>query len=173
MIYLPFPSEPDETTGRIVRLASPKDLSYLVDLQNKWRHTVGFLPTQVLQRYIDRGQVAIAEENGWPVGYVNWCGNAKGILRALQIAVEPELLRGKVGSSLMSIIRQFAAAHELSLIRLTSRVDLQANKFWPTLGFSPTGIFKRHTVRRLPLIEWTLPLLTSDSTSGVSLLATP
>ena len=170
MIYLPFPTAPDETTGRIVRVAVSKDLSYLVALQNKWRHTVGFLPTQVLSRYIDQSQVAIAEENGWPVGYVNWCGSSKSILRALQVAVEPELLRGKVGSSLMSIIRQYAAAHELSLIRLTSRVDLEANRFWPTLGFSPTAIFKRQTTRRLPLIEWSLPLLTSDATSGVSLL---
>ena len=172
MIYLPFPTRPDDTTGRVVRLATPRDLSYLVALQNKWRHTVGFLPTQVFTRYVDAGQIAIAEENGWPVGYVNWCGTAKGILRTIQVAVEPEMLRDKVGSSLMQIMRQFASAHELSLIRLTSRVDLQANKFWPTLGFSPTAIFKRHTQRNLPLIEWSLPLLTADAISGVS-LSTP
>ena len=170
MIYLPFPTQPDETTGRRVRLATANDLSYLVDLQNKWRHTVGFLPNSVLARYIDAGQVALAEENGWPVGYVDWCGNSKGILRTLQVAVEPEMLRDRVGSSLMQIMRQFASAHELSLIRLTSRVDLQANKFWPTLGFSPTAIFKRRTQRNLPLIEWSLPLLTADATSGISLV---
>lgn len=170
MIYLPFPAEADDSTGRRVRLATARDLTYLVDLQNKWRHTVGFLPSCVLKRYIDASQVAVALENGWPVGYVDWCGSSKGILRTLQVAVEPEMLRGKVGSSLMQIMRQFAVAHELSLIRLTSRVDLQANKFWPTLGFAPTAIFKRKTQRNLPLIEWSLPLLTADAISGVSLL---
>ena len=155
--------------GRAVRPATRRDLTFVNHCQRKWRESVGFLPTQVFERYIEAEQLAICEENGLPAGYVNWCGTTKGVTRVIQVAVEPELLRERIGSLLMSMIHNFAIANDQSIIRLTSRVDLFANKFWPTLGFVPTAIYRRPTVRKLQLIEWTKPLIFHDPTTGVTL----
>lgn len=173
MIHLPFAPSPDVEPNRLIRVATQADLSFVVHCQRQWSNALGFLPTCTLKRYIDARQVAVAEENGFPVGFVDWCGHAKSLLRVLQVAVEPDILRGRVGTDLMTMLKDFARDKQLSIMRLTCRAELAANHFWPTVGFTPTAIYHRETTRKVPLIEWTKARFLTEAITGVSLRSAP
>lgn len=140
---------------RAVRIATLGDLSFVIAQQKAWSDNLGFLPKQTFERYIPAGQIIVAEENGWPAGYVSFCGSSKGLLRVLQVAVHHDLLRAGVGTDMMRIIDAYAADNALSVTRLTCRDGLQANDFWPTIGFAQTAVYARATTRRRLLREWT------------------
>lgn len=173
MIHLPFANPTDDLPSRIIRPATQADLSFVVHCQRQWSNNLGFLPRSTLARYIGASQVAVAEENGFPCGFVDWCGTSKGTLRVLQVAVEPDILRGHVGTDLMTMLRDFSIANELSIIRLTCRAELPANHFWPTVGFHPTAIYHRATTRKIPLIEWTKARFLVEQLTGVTLETSP
>lgn len=143
---------------RAVRLATLADLSFVNAQQKAWSGNVGFLPSQTFERYIERGQIIIAEENGWPAGYISFCGSSKGLVRVLQVAVHHDLLREHVGTDMMRIIQQHAESNGASITRLTCRDGLPANDFWPTIGFVQTAVYARRTTRRRLLREWTKQL---------------
>ena len=144
--------------SRTVRLATLTDLPFVNAQQKAWSGNVGFLPSQTFERYIERGQIIIAEENGWPAGYISFCGSSKGLVRVLQVAVHHDLLREHVGTDMMRIIQQHAESNGASITRLTCRDGLPANDFWPTLGFVQTAVYARRTTRRRLLREWTKQL---------------
>lgn len=147
------------TRNRTVRTGTIQDLPYLTDLQSRWSQNVGFLPRCVLERYLERQQVYLVAENTQHAGYLLWTFRPDGLVRVLQVAIEPELLRTTLGSKVMRSLERRAIASNCSIIRLKSRSDLPANQFWPLFGFKPTAIVARPSNRGLPLIEWTLQLL--------------
>lgn len=158
MNALLFSTDQAPIVTRAVRLALPSDLQFVSDQQKAWSGNVGFLPLQTFERYIEAGQVIIAEENGWPAGYVSFCGSTKGILRILQVAVHHDLLREHIGTDMLQIMDAYAREHSLSVARLTCRDGLPANHFWPTAGFLQTAIYNRATTRKRLLREWTKQL---------------
>jgi hypothetical protein len=120
------------------------------------------LPACTHQRYIDAKHVLIVLENDEPAGYLNWTCTPKGLLRLPQVAIHPDLLRTTLGTKIMHSLRRTAERSNLAAIRLTSRTDLPANLFWPTLGFAPTAFLTPKTHRNKPHIEWTLQLQNSQ-----------
>ena len=146
------------TIFRTVKTASIRDLRFVVSLQRRWSNTVGFLPACTHQRYIEAGHVLIVLENDEPAGFLNFTITTKGLLRLPQVAIHPDLLRTTLGSKVMRTLIRHAERNQMGAIRLTSRSDLQANIFWPTLGFKPTAILTPRTRRNKPHIEWTLQL---------------
>lgn len=145
--------------NRTVRTGTIRDLAYLSDLQSRWSQNVGFLPRCVLERYLDREQVYLVAENTQQAGYLIWTFRPDGLVRILQVAIEPELLRTTLGTKVMRSLERRAITGNCSVIRLKSRSDLPANQFWPMFGFKPTAVIARPSNRGLPLIEWTLQLL--------------
>lgn len=147
---------------RSVTLATPADLPFVVHLQKLWSNNLGFLPRVALAEYINSKQLLLVRENGQAAGYLNWTCTKAGMVRIPQVALEPELLRTTVGSKIMAHLKRAAVRGDCSVIRLTSRSDLPANLFWPTLGFNVTAVYANPTKRNLPLFEWTMPLLSPD-----------
>lgn len=145
---------------RSIRHCLDTDLKYLMHLQNRWANNIGFLPRPALERYLRTRQTLIVLENDDPAGYLNWTFTRKGLVRIIQVAIEPELLRTTLGTKVMRHIERAAVRGKCSALRLSSRTNLPANQFWPQLGFQPTAIFHRPTNRGLPLIEWTKQLIT-------------
>jgi GNAT superfamily N-acetyltransferase len=151
------------TITRHVRPALPSDLTFLLDLQRKWSNNLGFLPRACFERYTASGQILVVTENDCPAGYLSWTWHKNGLLRLQQVAVHPDLLRTTIGSKIIRHILKAARSRSCSVVRLTSRSDLPANDFWPTFGFRCTAILRPQTTRNRPLLEWTLPLVSSDT----------
>lgn len=161
---------PASVPPRSIRYGKPTDLPYLIHLQKQWSQNVGFLPSSAFKRYLSTNQVLLVNEGGLEAGYLIWTFRHDGLVRIPQVAISPELLRTTLGSRIMNSITRSARSHSCSIIRLTSRSDLAANKFWPLFGFTPTAVIARPTTRGLPLIEWTLQL--TDAATIAHLLAT-
>lgn len=142
-----------------IRLAALTDLKYVVHLQRIWSNQVGFLPRAALTRYIDNRGTLLVRNNGQDAGYLSWQLTKKGLLRLIQIAVDPQLLREKLGSDVVTYIERAARAGACSVIRFQTRMDLDANLFWNDQGYTTTAVFQHPTARRRPLIEWTKCLL--------------
>jgi N-acetylglutamate synthase-like GNAT family acetyltransferase len=153
----------DQAIKRTIRQATAADLSFLLHLQRTWSNNVGFLPRQCFERYTLSGQILVVTENATPAGYLSWTAAPNGLLRLPQVAVHPDLLRTTIGTKLLRHVVRAAQRHCCSVVRLTSRSDLPANDFWPTLGFRCTAILTPKTTRNRPLLEWTLPLISSDA----------
>lgn len=152
------PTAAAPVTSRSLRLATPADLSLIVHLQAVYSDALGFLPTQVHERYISAGQVVIVMENNAPAGFVSYIPAKTGVCRIPQVAVHPDLLRTALGTSLICCLADAALNGGCTMLRLTSRSDLQCNAAWPVLGFLPSGYQTPRNSRKRPLIEWTLPL---------------
>ncbi len=58
----------------------------------------------------------------------------------------------------MTVIRDAAIIQGQTAIRLRSRQDLDANFFWPQLGYTLTAVHTPQGKRHLPRYEWTLHL---------------
>lgn len=160
-----LPPPPNETTDetplkRSVRLIREQDLLYLTHLQRVWSHNLGFLPKQAHARYARLKQGLVVLENNTPAGYLIWTISRKRLLRIIQVAVEPELLRTTIGTKVMRTIERAAAKQQCSALRLTSMANLPANLFWPELGFHSTLILTPESRKGLPHIEWTKQLVT-------------
>jgi len=166
----PFDASPASVGTRSIRTGTTGDLNYLKALQKQWSANVGFLPAVALKRYLDAGQVLLIDEGGLEAGYLIWTFRPDGLVRIPQVAISPELLRTTLGTkAIHSIIRSARRTH-CSVLRLKSRSDLPANRFWPNFGFKPTAAIARPTTRGLPLIEWTLQL--TDAATIAHMLAT-
>jgi hypothetical protein len=115
-----------------VRLALPADLPYVVALQNLNRESVGHLPTPALAERVDRGTVALSEENGEPCGYLLYDYTA-GVLRIPQACIQYDARRQTFGHALVAWVT--GRYPELAEMRLRCAADLEANLFWQGLGF--------------------------------------
>lgn len=150
-----MPSNQKSDGQHQIKIANNRDLSYVIHLQKTWSNQVGFLPKAALQRYIDNRATLLVHLNGQHAGYLSWQLTRKGLLRIIQIAIDPELLRGQLGTALVAYIEAAARRGSCSVIRCQTRIDLDVNLFANVRGYHPTAIFQSPTARRRPLIEWT------------------
>lgn len=156
--------------NRTVEPATPADLKYLIHLQKAWSNNVGFLPRCAFERYIDLRQILLVRENDAPAGYLIWTFRRDGVVRIPQVAVDFDLLRTTLGTKIVQHVKRAAIRGHCSILRLKSRSDLSANRFWPTVGFQPTAVITHPTHRGLPLLEWTAQL--TDAATIAHTLAT-
>lgn len=148
------PHGPQDT----VRTATLADLKFVLHLQRTWSRNLGFLPSVAIERYLARGGVTLVRTNQEPAGYLLHTINRDKLVRILQVAIDPELLRTTLGTLAMHHTLRQARAHGAALVRLTSRSDLIANQFWPNFGFKRTAILRPDTRKKLPHYEWSLQL---------------
>jgi len=150
---------PSPQPQRTITAAALEDLPYIVHLQRIWSNQVGFLPKSALERYIDSKNTLLVKERGQHAGYLNWTVTRNGLLRFIQIAIDPPLLRTALGTRLVNFTEDSARRNKCSLIRFQCRTDLFANHLWQALGFYPSAIYHRQTARRKPCLEWTKNLI--------------
>lgn len=147
------PSIPPSTPT--IRLACHKDLTFVDKIQKLHRNSVGFLNRSALEAYIHAGHCTLIHCNGWEAGYVIHPPNTNGITRLAQIAIHPDVLRSTLGTQLMATVEASAIMEAQTAIRLRSRQDLDANLFWPKLGYTLTAIHTAQGRKNLPRYEWT------------------
>ena len=160
-------ASPASGKTRSLKIGSIADLAYVLDLQKHWSQNVGFLPRAAFKRYLKKGQIILVNEGGLNAGYLIWTFRPDGLVRLPQVAISPELLRSTLGTRMMRSLIRSALKNNCSVIRLCSRSDLPANKFWPDFGFKPTAVTARPSTRGLPIIEHTLQLIDSAQIAHV------
>ncbi|MBC7785572.1 MAG: GNAT family N-acetyltransferase, partial [Burkholderiales bacterium] len=133
-IELPAPRVPIN-----IRAATPGDLSFIDQLQKKHTKMVGWMPTKTLQGKIELGHVIVAEANDERLGYC--IGNDRYFKRddvgiIYQMNVVPDRQRGFIGASLLKAMFD-RAAYGCRLFCCWCAQDIEANKFWESMGFVP------------------------------------
>ncbi len=155
-------TSPTPDRSRTVNVATTKDLPFIVHLQRHWSENVGFMTRAALKAYILDARILIVRQNAEEAGYLAWTCTKEGLVRMIQLAVDPQLLRTHLGTKMTNHLKRAAKRGHCSLIRHRTRSNLEANYLWPDLGFTVTGVYLNPTKRSLPLIEWTLPLLSPN-----------
>ena len=147
------------TPGRVIRSATPADLQYVYQLQNRLHRLVGYTPKGGLVDRIDSHRMIIVEENGDPAGYVTFTHRRDGRTHLPQIAVDPHIWNTKAGTELMT--RLVADANHVGsyAITLKSAIDLDVNTWWGQHGFKPQHV---EQTNRRTLVHWAKRLRPSD-----------
>jgi N-acetylglutamate synthase-like GNAT family acetyltransferase len=149
------------STQTEIRPATVADTRYLRHLQRKFSDALGFLPTAAIDWYAESGNVAIAEENGEPAGYLlgrpalNW----QPLLRPIyQAAVAMDAQRRHHGLALLRTVEAAAEAAGQTGLQANCAAGLEANEFWHAAGFIPICYLTPLNCRTRPLICWRKPL---------------
>jgi N-acetylglutamate synthase-like GNAT family acetyltransferase len=121
-----------------VRDATLADVTFIDALQKRHGEQVGFMRTSWIEAKIGAGQVIVAEDSsGTPVGYCMGVDryfkrDDVGIIH--QMNVVPGKQRGFVGATLLKAMFD-RAAYGCKLFSCWCAQDIEANKFWESMGF--------------------------------------
>ena len=124
-----------------VRLATLADVPFIDSLQKRHGKQLGFFPRAQMQGYVENGRVLVAEDvtTRQPVGY---CASRDRYLKRdelgiiYQLCVAPGRQRGLVGATLIREVFT-RSAYGCRLYCCWCAQDLDANRFWESLGFVP------------------------------------
>ena len=94
-------------------------------------------------------------ENGDAAGYLNFSHRKDRKTHISQVAVHPDVWRTRAGSRLMDLIAKGARTAGSYAITLHTAVDLPANLFWPSLGYTPQALTNG---KRRASLHWALHL---------------
>lgn len=125
--------------SRVIRRATLSDLSYLYDLQSTMHHAVGYTPRGGIEDRINTNRIIVVEENGWPAGFINFTHRKDRRTHVSQLAVDPAIWRTAAGTEIMTRILNDARHAGSVRVTLRTALDLDANQFWPTVGFGEVG----------------------------------
>lgn len=134
---------PTQTTCRVAwahELTSSNQLREIIRLaEHATRldgHAIGFLPTAAWEKGIAQGHVAAIYNNDDLVGWSLYGTNAIRECRILQIWIRPDARLILHGRALVDAIEQRTVREQnIWCLRLWCADDLEANVFWPALGF--------------------------------------
>jgi hypothetical protein len=183
---------PEPRVPVTVRVATAGDLPFVDGLQKLHTKQVGWMPTQQLQGKIGAGHVLVAEgvagcqlpvasEEGampsplatgnsqlaTPLGYV--IGTDRYFKRddvgiIYQVNVAPGRQRGLIGASLVRAMFE-RAAYGCRLFCCWCAQDIEANRFWESLGFVPLA-FRAGSAKKSRIhIFWQRRIVAGDTTT--------
>lgn len=113
-------------------------VKYVASLMRKNYESVGFLPEPKLEEYHRRGLLWLQRENDDPCGYLVF-GAGYPKLRVYQCCIQTDARRRKNAAALIERLKDEADRLQCSVISLWCAGDLEANTFWPEMGFSRFG----------------------------------
>ncbi|MBC7785464.1 MAG: GNAT family N-acetyltransferase [Burkholderiales bacterium] len=122
-----------------IRAATMDDLPFVDELQKKYRKNLGFSSMEMLKGKINLGQMIIAESAGEKLGYL--IGQDRYFKRddvgiVYHLVVKEARQRGFIGAALLKA--QFdRSAYGCRLYCCWCAQDLEANRFWESMGFVP------------------------------------
>ncbi|MEM1011767.1 MAG: GNAT family N-acetyltransferase [Planctomycetota bacterium] len=134
-----------------LRVGNESDLPWVDSLQKRQRHELGFLPMTALREKIAREEVLVATVMDRPVGYL--IGSDRYTKRdevglIVQVNVEPKYRRSLVAAKLVQ--GQFdRSAYGCRLYSCWCAQDLDANRFWESMGFVAIAFRKGRKDRKL------------------------
>jgi N-acetylglutamate synthase-like GNAT family acetyltransferase len=150
-----FINPPTHTNGRQIRLATARDLAYVLHLQRRFSNELGFLPTPAIEWYLDNRRVRLAIENGQPAGYtlgrssLRW---NRQITPITQAAIDFDAQRRMAGLDLVGHVENEARQAGQSALQAMCREDLDARHFWLAAGFEQIATFQPATSRGRAII---------------------
>ncbi len=132
------------------------DLDDVDDLMKQDSRTLGFLPTEALTDYLQRGRVIGAKTKGEGlIGYLLYAPS-ESRLRIVQLCVSAGFRGLGIASRLLEELKGTATTQ--SAITLSCRRDFPAHRLWPKLGFVSIGEKPGRSVAGHLLNLWHLPL---------------
>lgn len=139
---------------------TPADLDAVDELMKRYSQTLGFLPWDALQDYLEKGYVLGAKTNeGCLVGYLLY-GVYSDYFRITQLCVSEEYQRQGIAKQLVDGLKDTATTQKV--IKLNCRRDFPANAFWPKLGFVPLDEKLSRSRNGHLLVLWQLTLAPVD-----------
>ena len=113
------------------------DLETVDMLMKRYSHTLGFLPGQALESYLERGTVLGAKTDaGELVGYLLYAAYPN-YFRITHLCVSEEYRGQGIAKRLVNTLKRSADTQKV--IKLHCRRDFPANELWPKLGFVALG----------------------------------
>lgn len=144
-----------------IRIATLKDLNYVLALQRKFSNQLGFLPRAALEGYLDNGRVTIVQENDEPAGYIlgrpalRWMALLRPITQA---AIQYDAQRRHLGELLVARAEAEARDFGQAAIQVMCREGIDANAFWAAVGFQKIGQTNPQNARQRLMNCWRKPL---------------
>lgn len=127
----------------------PDLLTYIDHLQKKNAEALSFYPKQVFEREANKGRLFLGLLNGSPCGYI-YVGAKKPDVRCHQVCIEYDARRRLYGAMLVQAMEYYAKGSYS--VTLRCGFDLDANKFWASMGYKCVDI-KQGGVRRMRKIN--------------------
>jgi ribosomal protein S18 acetylase RimI-like enzyme len=187
----PLPLEP--RCALSIRQATASDLPFIDRLQKAHTHMAGFFPRQQIQKYLDAGEVLVAEtghsslvtrESCYghvsvqvtsnesratpsPLGYIIARDNYSGrddVGIVYQLVVDPLTQRRLVGASLVRAAFE-KAAYGCRLFCCWCAQDIAANFFWESVGFVPVAFRTGTRSKQRTHIFWQCRTRAGDTTT--------
>jgi ribosomal protein S18 acetylase RimI-like enzyme len=131
---------PEPRVPVTVRAGTLADIPFIDSLQKTHAKMVGFMPAMQLEGKVNAGHVLVAEDGArQPVGYCigqdrYFKHDDVGIIYHLNVA--PGRQRGFVGATLLRALFD-RAAYGCKLFCCWCAQDIEANRFWESMGFVP------------------------------------
>jgi N-acetylglutamate synthase-like GNAT family acetyltransferase len=151
---------PTPTVGVLSR-ATLEDLAFVDSLQKKFGRSLGFLPTEALEKNLEQGNVDLCLENGDPAGYLlcrpvlSW---QPGLSSIVQAAVCMDAQRRHHGLALLLQVEERARIRGQVAMQANCAVGVEANEFWAAAGFKPIAHLTPATKSQREIICWRKPL---------------
>jgi hypothetical protein len=123
-----------------VTRARSSDFTYIHSLAKKHAEELGFLTTETMRIYLDRGDVQIAQDNGDPVGFFLH-SRLKAHTRIFQACVQIDARGLAHGIELLSDLVSRSVPAGTQHITLHCRDGLPSNAFWSACGFALDGSY--------------------------------
>jgi hypothetical protein len=135
----------------------PDLLLYVDSLQKKNAEALSFYPKCVFEREAENGRLFLGLLNGSPCGYL-YVGAVGLDVKCHQVCIEYDARRALYGARLVQAMEDYAAG--AYTITLRCGFDLDANRFWESLGYKCVAI-KDGGIRRMRKINiWRKSFLT-------------
>lgn len=115
----------------------PDLLVYVDSLQKKNAEALSFYPKQVFEREAEKGRIFLGLLNGEPCGYI-YVGATGGDVKCHQVCIQYDARRRLYGAALVQALEDYADGSYS--ITLRCGFDLDANRFWASLGYRCVSI---------------------------------
>ena len=136
------------------------DLGAVDDLMKRYSGTIGFLPQQALEHYLNSESVLGAKtHDGQLVGYLLYAAYHDRF-RVAQLCVSEKFRGLGIAKKLVEALKVSATTQRV--IRLSCRNDFPAHHMWPRLGFVPLEEKPGRSKEGHPLTLWRLTLARDD-----------
>lgn len=126
-------------------------LSYIDYLQRKNADALSFYPMQVFEREYAKKRLFLSLLNNQPCGYI-YVGASKTDVKCHQVCIQYDMRMRYYGACLVAAMENYAA--NAYTISLRCGFDLDANRFWGSLGYKCINIVDGGIRRNRKINVW-------------------